>query len=153
MLFRSYFPSGDALHFEQTPSRKLSFVESRQHLQNKVMMLGDGLNDAGASRQSDCGIAVSDNVNNFSPACDGILDAGAFSLLPRFIDFSKYSMRIIYASYVISLLYNCVGIWFAIQGHLSPLFAAIIMPLSTVTIIIFTTLGSGLMARYSGLAR
>jgi Cu+-exporting ATPase len=60
-------------------------------------------------------------------------------------------MAIIYASYVISLLYNCVGIWFAVQGNLSPLFAAIIMPLSTVTIILFTTLGTGALARYAGL--
>jgi len=101
--------------------------------------------------QSNVGIAVSDNINNFSPACDGILDASEFDRLPMFLRFAQSSMKIIYISYVISFLYNCVGIWFAVQGNLSPLFAAVIMPLSTVTIILFTTLTSNLVAFKQGL--
>jgi Cu+-exporting ATPase len=149
----AYFNGTDRLHFRQSPANKLEFVKGLQHSGASVMMLGDGLNDAGALIQSDCGVAVSDNINNFSPACDAILDASAFDKLPRFIDFSKRSMKVIYASYVISLLYNTVGIWFAVQGNLSPLFAANIMPLSTVTIILFTTLGSGWMAWRSEITR
>ena len=108
--------------------------------------MGDGLNDAGALKESYTGIAVSDNVNNFSPACDAILDASAFKHLPNLLRFSKVSMSIIYFSYIISFLYNVIGIWFAVMGNLSPVIAAVIMPLSTVTIILFTTLSGNIAA-------
>jgi len=143
-----YFDSASKLHFNQAPADKLTFIKQLQQQGKKAIMLGDGLNDAGALKQSDCGIAVSDNVNNFSPACDGILDASVFKKFPQFLKFSRSSMKIIYASYAISFLYNCVGIWFAVQGNLSPLVAAVIMPLSTVTIILFTTLSTNVSAYF-----
>jgi Cu+-exporting ATPase len=104
------------------------------------MMLGDGLNDAGALQQSDVGIVVADNVNNFTPASDGILDAKSFDKLPVFITLSKASRHIIYASFGLSFLYNIVGLSFAISGNLTPVFAAILMPLSSISVVLFTTL-------------
>ncbi len=142
-----YFSDNEKMHFEQSPSDKLNFIRNLQHNKNKVMMLGDGLNDAGALMQSYTGIAVTDNVNNFTPACDGILDASRFYKIPAFLKFSKSSMKIIFASYIISFLYNIAGTWWAVQGNLSPVFAAIIMPLSTITIILFTTVSSNIAAR------
>ena len=111
------------------------------------MMLGDGLNDAGALKQSDLGIAVTDNINNFSPGCDAILDGTGFEKLPNFIQQAKDAMKVIHISFGISTLYNTVGLFFAIQGLLSPLYAAILMPLSTVTIISFTSTATHLFAR------
>jgi Cu+-exporting ATPase len=150
---KQFFGHDRNLHFNQSPSNKLNFIKNLQKQNRNVMMLGDGLNDAGALKQSDCGIAVSDNVNNFSPACDGILDASVFKCLPYFLNFSRSSMRIIYASYAISFLYNTVGISYAIQGNLSPLIAAVIMPLSTISIIVFTTLSTNISAFFHGLSK
>ena len=111
------------------------------------MMIGDGLNDAGALAQSNVGISISENVNVFSPACDGILDAGQFSKIGYFLKYSHNAMKTIMMSFGLSLLYNIVGLSFAVTGNLSPLVAAIIMPLSTITIVSFVTVMSNLYAR------
>lgn len=134
------FPSRSALMFNQSPMEKLQAIESFQQEGKHVCMIGDGLNDAGALRKADLGIAVSDDINNFSPGCDAILDGESFSKLPDFFLFSKDAVKVIHMSFGISLLYNVIGLSFAIQGVMSPLFAAILMPISTVTIISFTSL-------------
>lgn len=141
------FPWEKHLHFKQSPQQKLDYINKLQNNDQKVMMLGDGLNDAGALKQSDLGIAVTDNINNFSPGCDAILDGAGFEKLPDFIQMAKDAVKVIHISFAISLIYNALGLFFAVQGLLSPLYAAILMPLSTVTIISFTSIATHLFAR------
>ena len=139
------------LHFRQSPHDKLNFVEKLQKRGKKVLMIGDGLNDAGALKQSDVGISISDDTNNFSPACDGILDSKSFNRLKIFIAFSKTSKKIIVASFVLSFIYNIIGLSFAFQGTLSPLIAAILMPASSISAVLFTTFSTNLAAKKTGL--
>ncbi|MDO8998678.1 MAG: heavy metal translocating P-type ATPase metal-binding domain-containing protein [Bacteroidota bacterium] len=125
--------------FNQKPEDKLIFIQQLQDKGKKVLMIGDGLNDAGALKQSNVGIAISDNTNNFSPACDAILSGNNFYLLKELINYCRKGKTIIYSSFIISVLYNFVGLFFAVQGDLKPVIAAILMPISSISIVLLTT--------------
>lgn len=114
-------------------------------------MIGDGLNDAGALMQSDVGIAVSDSTSQFSPACDAIVDGSKIGMIPHFLAYAKSGKKIVTISFVLSILYNFVGLSFAVQGSLSPIIAAILMPASSISIVLLVTLLSSLNAKRIGL--
>jgi len=146
------FGSSEALHFKQSPLDKLEFIKTLKSQNRNVIMIGDGLNDAGALLKADIGITIADDIYHFSPACDAILKSSEFSRLHRFLMFSRRSLKIVYVSYGISFLYNIVGLSFAVQGLLSPVVAAILMPLSSISVVTFASLSVSLMAKGSGLA-
>lgn len=146
-FLESFLPPNTNLIFNQKPEQKLSFIKNLQDKGNNVMMIGDGLNDAGALAQSNVGISISENVNVFSPACDAILDASEFQNISSFLKLSQKSIIIVKMSFTLSLLYNVVGLSFAVTGNLLPLVAAVIMPLSTITIVSFVTIMSNVYAK------
>jgi Cu+-exporting ATPase len=133
-------PKNTRFQFNQKPEDKLEFIKKLQKSNKKIMMIGDGLNDAGALAQSNIGIAISEDVNVFSPACDAILDAKQFNKLPEFLTLSKKTISIIKASFILSFCYNVIGLYFALTGMLTPVVAAILMPLSSITIVVFVTI-------------
>ncbi len=135
------------LHFNQSPNDKLKYINQLKDESRQVLMIGDGLNDAGALNASQVGISIADDIYQFSPACDVILEAGRFADLVKFIRFSKTSLNIVKVSFLISIIYNIVGLTFAVQGLLSPIIAAILMPLSSVTVVAFVTFASMIAAR------
>ncbi|GAB4397100.1 MAG: heavy metal translocating P-type ATPase metal-binding domain-containing protein [Microscillaceae bacterium] len=139
------------LCFQQKPIQKLEYIRQKQATGQKTLMLGDGLNDAGALRQSDVGIALTEDTTSFSPACDAILDAKGFGRLAQFLSFSRTTMRVIRVSFGISLAYNLFGIAFAVSGTLSPVIAAILMPISSVTVVAFVVAATNLLAKGKGL--
>ena len=140
-------PEGVSMLFGQKPEEKLGFIELLQREGQKVLMVGDGLNDAGAFAQSDVGIAVSEDVNVFSPACDAILDARRFTALADFLRLSRKGLKVIRQSFLFSLVYNLIGLCFAVSGHLEPVVAAILMPLSSISVVVFATLATNFHGR------
>lgn len=128
------------LHFFQSPKDKQRYVQQLKERNKFVSMVGDGMNDVGALKEAHVGIAVADDVYQFSPSSDAIISASKLIKLPLFIDFSKAALRIVYLAIAISFLYNIVGLYFAVTGQLNPLFAAILMPLSSASVVIFTSL-------------
>ncbi|NVJ87346.1 MAG: heavy metal translocating P-type ATPase metal-binding domain-containing protein [Algoriphagus sp.] len=138
-------------HFQQNPIEKLTYLQSLNEDGKRTLMIGDGLNDAGALQESEVGIAISDRVSHFSPASDAILDASSFSKIPKYLDFAKKSRNIIKASFGLSFLYNVVGISLAVQGILSPVICAVLMPLSSISVVVFTTLSTNALAWKMGL--
>ena len=126
------------IHFQQTPQDKLDFVRQCQDAGERVVMVGDGLNDAGALQQADVGIAVAESSAMFHPASDALLVGEEVNKLDRYLQFTRNAVRVLYANLGLSLLYNLIGLWFAVQGKLSPLVCAILMPLSSISVILFS---------------
>jgi len=144
-----WFQEEKYLHFNQQPADKLAYIEKLQKAGKNVLMIGDGLNDAGALTQSNVGITIADDIYNFSPACDGIMESGRFKYLVKFIRLAYSAIKIVKISFIISLVYNIIGLSFAVDGLLTPIIAAILMPISSVTVVVFVTVATNLNALLS----
>jgi Cu+-exporting ATPase len=136
-----WFPALESCRFECSPMDKMNFIKSLQGQGKKVAMIGDGLNDAGAIKQAHIGIAVSDDHMHFTPASDAILQGSSLANLPKFLSFAQDGLKLIKLSFIISLIYNAIGLSFAIQGNLSPLIAAILMPLNSISMLLIANAG------------
>ncbi len=151
--FQKVFGPLAILKFNQTPFDKLDFVRDLQTAGQKTLMVGDGLNDAGALKQSDVGVAVVETVGAFSPASDVIMRADMAPELDAVLRFSKDVTRIVILSFAISSLYNVVGIAIAASGLLAPIVCAILMPLSSISVVAFASLATAWRARHLGLGK
>jgi Cu+-exporting ATPase len=149
--FRSLFGGTAGLHFNQSPLDKLGFIRRLQDSGRRVMMVGDGLNDAGALKQSDVGVAVIEQAGAFSPASDVILEAGRVPRLSAILALARQATQIVRLSFGISAVYNLAGISIAAAGILSPVICAILMPVSSISVVLFACGATNLAARRAGL--
>jgi len=141
-----YFGEGK-IYFNQQPQNKMEFITQLRDNGKNVMMTGDGLNDAGAFMQSDVALSIADDIYHFSPAGDAIIEAAQFHRLTAYISFARKSLWIVKMSFGISFLYNLIGLSIALTGNLSPVVAAILMPISSITVVAFATFATKLLAK------
>ncbi len=150
--FEKIFNGQAILRFNQSPADKLEFIRQWQQRGRKVMMVGDGLNDAGALRQAEVGVAVVERIGIFSPASDVILDAVRLPQLARVLTFARRSVGVVKAGFAISTCYNVIGVGIAAAGLLAPIVCALLMPASSVTVVLFAIFATVWQARRTGLA-
>lgn len=128
--------------FSQGPEAKLEYIQNLQKNNHPVAMIGDGLNDSGALRQADAGIALADNAHQFTPGSDAILLSEHLDMLPQFFDHAKSTLSVVRFSFLLSLIYNIIGLTFAVRGDLQPIVAAILMPINSLTMVLVAWVGT-----------
>ncbi len=132
--------TGEA-YFDLTAQQKLDFVKQLE-TEHPSMVIGDGVNDAGALKQASVGVAVVEDDYTFSPANDIMLQDFGIKNLLQLLQMGKNTRRIMALTFVYSLLYNTAGLSFALRGELTPVLAAVLMPASSLGIIALSYLGS-----------
>jgi Cu+-exporting ATPase len=147
LLMKSVFDTSAKLLFNQSPQDKLNYVKHLQNQGVKVLMIGDGLNDAGALKQSDVGLAVTDNTGIFTPACDGILLGEKLCMLEKYLELARASSVILKIAFALSFFYNAIALSFAVTGNLTPLVAAILMPISSISVVSFSSIAVNFVAK------
>jgi Cu+-exporting ATPase len=83
------------MYFNQSPEDKLEYIKALTRTRQKVAMLGDGLNDAGALKQSNIGIAIADDSNSFTPSSDVIMNGEVLTKLFDYFSLTKDAMTIV----------------------------------------------------------
>ncbi len=148
-LLKTVLPSSATMNFSCTPEDKLKYIQELQNQGEEVMMIGDGLNDSPALRQADLGIALSENIYQFLPSCKGILEGKNLTRLPAYFKLSNSAQRVFKVSLAFSLIYNLIGIGFAVGGYLSPIVSAILMPISSISVVIISLVGARFFSKIS----
>ncbi|AWU43813.1 metal-transporting ATPase [Blattabacterium sp. (Cryptocercus kyebangensis)] len=143
----SILPKNSKILFNQSPEKKLDYVRKIQKNGEKVMMIGDGINDSSALNQSEVGVSISENPSSFFPNCDAFIQSHYLNKIFLFLKISRISIKLVIVNFMISLFYNFIGIIFAITGLLKPFIAAILMPLSSLSVIIFSLLSTWMVSR------
>lgn len=124
----------DACVGDMTPEDKEAFVQRYKNLGRQVVMIGDGVNDATALAQSHCGVAVSGGASASLQAADVYLAHGITSMVPLFRG-ARSTLWRVKATFAYAAVYNVFAAWLAWIGWITPLWAAVFMPTSSLVVV------------------
>lgn len=128
-----------SMHFNLKPTAKKIMIDRFKKNGDHVLFIGDGLNDSEALVAAELGISVAEDEFRFTPKCDAIIKSNVIRKLPKLLSFGSFTKNALRICLYFSLLYNLVGITFAVLGYVTPLFAAILMPVSSISIVFLST--------------
>lgn len=126
--------SREDVHGDATPEEKVAYVEAASE-QQRVVMVGDGVNDAAALSAATVGIAVHGGAEASLAAADVYLNRPGLSAIAELLGAARATLRTIHRSLAISLAYNSIAASLAMAGLIGPLVAAILMPISSFTVL------------------
>ena len=126
----------DQVRGAASPEEKLAFVEELKARGERVVMVGDGVNDAGAIAAAHVGIGVHGGAEACLATADIYLARPGLTPLVELTDGARRTMRVIRRNIAFSLCYNVLGAGMAIAGLLTPLIAAVLMPASSLTVVL-----------------
>ncbi|WP_185883099.1 heavy metal translocating P-type ATPase [Blattabacterium cuenoti] len=144
---KSILPQSSEILFNQSPEKKMKYVQTMQKKGKNIIMFGDGINDCAALNISEVGVGVSDNTSNFYPNCDAFIKSSCLNKIHLFLKVSRISSKLVIANFLISIFYNLFGISFAVTGNLKPIIASILMPLSSISVICFSIISTRIISR------
>jgi Cu2+-exporting ATPase len=118
-----------------SPERKVEAVRAALARGRPVMMVGDGVNDAAALAAATVGVAVHGGAEASLVAADVFLRRPGVAPVVALVEGSRRAERVIRRNLAVSLLYNVVTAALAMGGAINPLLAAILMPISSLTVV------------------
>lgn len=130
----------------QSPEQKLAFIEAQRAAGQVVAMVGDGVNDAASLSAADVGVAVEGGTDLNLVAADVFLTRSGLEPLETLFGISRVALRTVHRNLGISLMYNVVTISMASLGMVTPLLAAVLMPVSSL-VVVFSSLVQRVPAR------
>ncbi|MFP4481809.1 MAG: heavy metal translocating P-type ATPase [Thermovirgaceae bacterium] len=126
----------DDVHSGVRPENKLDIVRGYQAEGKKVMMIGDGMNDAAALKGADIGIAVGSGMDLAIDSADVVIVTGGLSKVVTAVSISRRTFRIIGQNLFWAFLYNVVSIPLAMAGLLHPAIAEAAMAFSSISVVL-----------------
>lgn len=123
---------------EKSPKEKIDYIAlmKKKNPSGTVMMIGDGINDAAALAEADIGIALSSGTDLAKASSSIIIFRNFLDKVPSLIFYSKKLKQITLQNFSWAVIYNVVGVYLAVSGALNPLIAAIMMMLSSITVVL-----------------
>mgnify|MGYP001626369461 FL=1 len=117
------------------PQRKLQLVQDLQRDGERVLMVGDGINDAVALSHADIGVAISSGVELTAQAADALMVTSRLTVLAEFLNLAKQTKRVMIQNLFWAFAYNMAALPLAAAGKLNPMVAAVAMALSSITVV------------------
>ena len=122
-------------HSNKTPEAKLDFIKNKQ-LEEKIIYVGDGVNDSPSIKQADIGITTSSSSQIAQVAGDILIHKGGLDTISDIFKLSKKSKRRIYQNLFLAFVYNTSMIPLAVSGAITPNLAALAMALSSISVVL-----------------